>query len=218
MRRAEFANECHRLFNGTKRLDDLTDERVGALWERFGHLELDVWAAAITRCLCEAGHPTLSRLEATVEFALDVKRKRGNDVRDRQAKDFVRMPEGSVEKLREVGGDPDWAKLCGTITKALMSGAKIGPSEVLELLRKSRPRLARSVLPVCDAWMEELAEFGLDWPIESHRHLGYHLMRDGRMVRCRDHRNVPRGTSRLVATQPEETEGSTDATENPPSA
>jgi len=64
MQRPDFRNEAMRLANGFG--VELTHDRLEALWGRFGSLHRDVWAAAVTECLCEPRYPTLARLDTAV--------------------------------------------------------------------------------------------------------------------------------------------------------
>lgn len=64
MQRPEFRNEVMRLANGFA--VELSNDRLEALWERYGKEDITTWRGAVNQCLCESRYPTAARLDSAV--------------------------------------------------------------------------------------------------------------------------------------------------------
>lgn len=107
MRANDFNYQYRRLWSAFKRPDDdLTPDRLAALFLEFGDLDLAVFTAAIDRAMCESKFPSFPALQAIAERAEDARRATIRGRRDSEAKEA--MSSGVLPAWRDEWSGAEW--------------------------------------------------------------------------------------------------------------
>lgn len=191
MTRADFVNEMRRLYGGfSRQTGDLTQERLDALYERYGHVPLPAMRAAVSAMLCEARLPSVAAQDAIIDRALERYRQR-NLEHDRERARGILFPDGTVRETFSV--DPAWGQLCLDLLRAELAGQS--PRELAALLEAAAAN-HRSQTGTIQAWLEELQAFGAEWPLHRERIYG---VRDKKVVAIECIATMPDGRQIEVA-------------------
>lgn len=96
MDKFDFRNQLDRLARGFDR-PELSDERLLAMFDRFGHVPLEAFEYAVSDALCGDRYPTLDRLHALTEASWERFRLRESKKMDQIAKSFLEtaLPEST---------------------------------------------------------------------------------------------------------------------------
>lgn len=126
MRREEFVYQLERLYKGSRCETDLTPERIGALWEAYGHESAELWKNAVSRLLMDPIRPTRSRIEESLSACEHDSQARAARARGNQHATEVRE---TWERARHEYGKFRLKLLLLTL------GGQVTPAEIAEILR-----------------------------------------------------------------------------------
>lgn len=127
MQKPDFVNEMGRLFRGCRCENDLTPERIAALWGEFGHEPLENMRRAVDLLLMEPGRPSRSRLDKALE-----------QVEAESADRRASMPRGgslqsAIGKLMpDPTLTPEFLAIQRSVSEAIAFGAK--PPQIADLV------------------------------------------------------------------------------------
>ena len=158
MTKTEFAEEAQRWYRGAGRMDDLTPERLAALWERYGHLPVIVWKNAVSTALLEPRWPNPDRLDQLVGKAEDNRERATAAERNLQ----VKGRGGLAQLFSGMRATSAFAQMCQRVGIAILD-QKLTPAQAADMLTLECDESLVAHGMDCSEWVAAYREAGDDW-------------------------------------------------------
>lgn len=161
MTKAEFAEEATKMYRGGNRLDDLTKDRLEAMWGRFGHLPAQVWKNATARVLLEPRWPSVERLEQLVGWTEDTHQK---DVAAKRNNEAARATRGRGLAGLAAGYEAasPYQSACAKLLEAVLT-QQLSPAQAADFLDLYCDGPGTIGGMYVAEWQRVMREAGADW-------------------------------------------------------